>query len=242
MKPSADAKRSGARSRLAVCCLLVVGTALLAMNVSPAAANTTPRRSSPPTTKLQVINLVPDSAVHGLTFYVDGFVFSGPFGFAGSTAFGTLRAGQHRIQVGVPHGRILVSMRVNLLNNQIYTLAAEGRQGGHVTALLLTDRLQSPVTGKAEVRFANAIPNVAAVAASLEGRGPRFSVTAFAGVSGYQSVTAGAYSLHVQSTTGKLLLVLSKISIQTGKTYTVYAIGPNSSRGVPGPRALVLSP
>jgi hypothetical protein len=191
---------------------------------------------------LQVLNLVPNSAAHGLTFYLDDSVFSGPFGFASATAFGTVRAGQHRIEVGVPHGRMLVNMRVHLLANQSYSFAAEGMQGGRVAGLLVPDMWRSAAAGKAAVRFADAIPNSAAVVATLVGRGPQFGATAFARMTGYRSIAAGNYDLRVTTTSGKALLTVPHITIQAGKTYTMYAIGPAGGRGAKGVPALVLSP
>jgi hypothetical protein len=96
-----------------------------------------------------------------------------------------------------------------------------------ISAVVLTDDLTAPASGKAHVRFVHLSPNAPAVDVAVAGSGAVvFGNKSFKESTNFTPLDAGDYYLDVRvAGTPTVALVLPKITLVSGKIYTVYAKG-----------------
>jgi hypothetical protein len=95
-----------------------------------------------------------------------------------------------------------------------------------ISALVLTDDLTAPASGKAHVRFVHLSPNAPAVDVAVTGGPVLFANESFKQFSAFTPVAAGTYDLEVRPAgSSTVVLALPGITLQPGRIYTVFAKG-----------------
>jgi hypothetical protein len=96
-----------------------------------------------------------------------------------------------------------------------------------ISAVVLTDDLSAPASGKAHVRFVHLSPNAPAVDIAVASSGAVvFGNKSFKEATAFTPLDAGTYNLDVRvAGTTTVALVLPAITLQAGKIYTVFAKG-----------------
>lgn len=96
-----------------------------------------------------------------------------------------------------------------------------------ISAIVFTDDLTSPASGKAHVRFIHLSPDAPAVDVAVASSGAVvFGDVAFTEGTAFAPLDAGTYNLDVRvAGTSTVALVLPAITLQAGKIYTVFAKG-----------------
>jgi len=96
-----------------------------------------------------------------------------------------------------------------------------------ISAIVLTDDLTAPASGKAHVRFVHLSPNAPAVDIAVASSGAVvFSNKSFKEYTAFTPLDAGSYNLDVRvAGTTTVALTLPTITLEAGKIYTVYAKG-----------------
>ena len=95
-----------------------------------------------------------------------------------------------------------------------------------ISALVLTDDLTAPASGKAHVRFVHLSPNAPAVDIAVTGGAVVFPNNSFKGSTAFAPLDAGTYDLEVRvAGTNTVALPLPGIVLEAGKIYTVFAKG-----------------
>lgn len=96
-----------------------------------------------------------------------------------------------------------------------------------ISAIVLTDDLTAPASGKAHVRFVHLSPNAPAVDVAVSSSGAVvFGNKSFKEYTAFTPLDAGPYNLDVRvAGTTTVALTLPTITLEAGKIYTVYAKG-----------------
>lgn len=96
-----------------------------------------------------------------------------------------------------------------------------------ISAIVLTDDLTAPASGKAHVRFVHLSPNAPAVDVAVASSGTVvFGNKSFKEYTAFTPLDAGSYNLDVRvAGTTTVALTLPTITLEAGKIYTVYAKG-----------------
>jgi len=217
--------------------LVALAATLLASALLPAAASaqTAGTQAAPMgAARLRVLNLAAFATPgQGIRVLVDGYPLTTALGLGASSAYSTLTAGTHHVQIfNGATGMAVLDARPRLLNGNDYTYLIEGRLTGKVYPVLSTDDNTAVMAGQARVRFANAIPNGLAVQARIRGTDAAFRTTSFTGLSAYHTVTAGTYTLDIMSLNGQVLTSLVNIPLASGQVYTLLATGLNTAATV----------
>jgi hypothetical protein len=183
------------------------------------------------TARLRVIDLAAfTNPTQGIRLYLDGALQASTLGFGSSSAYTTLWAGRHHVQIfAAATGKPVLDTAITLLAAHDYSYLIEGRLQGTVWPVLAQDDTTPPAAGQARVRFANAIPTGSAVTAHLSGGTATFGTTAFTGLSAYRDVPAGPYALEVNLPTGQAVMTLSPVALAPGQVYTLVATGLTSA-------------
>jgi hypothetical protein len=95
-----------------------------------------------------------------------------------------------------------------------------------ISAVVLTDDLTAPTSGKAHVRFIHLSPNAPAVDVAVTGGGVLIGNKSFKDYTPFVPLDAATYNLEVRlAGTATVVLSLPGITLQAGKIYTVFAKG-----------------
>lgn len=95
-----------------------------------------------------------------------------------------------------------------------------------ISAVVLTDDLSAPASGKAHIRFVHLSPDAPAVDVALVGGSVVFPNKSFKEFTAFTPLDAGTYNLEVRVTgTSTVALTLPPITLSSGKIYTVFARG-----------------
>ncbi len=95
-----------------------------------------------------------------------------------------------------------------------------------LSALVLTDDLTAPASGKAHIRFIHLAPNSPQVDFSVLGGSVDFTNKSFKDYTAFTPVDAGTYTISVEFTqTQSFFAALPGINLQAGKIYTVFTKG-----------------
>jgi hypothetical protein len=182
--------------------------------------------TTPDTAKVNVVHASPNAP--GVDLLVDGTkVNTSALSFPDNTGYLTVNAGARNFKVNVSGtSTTVIDATPTLTKNANYTVFAVDSVS-KISALLLTDDLTAPASGKAHVRFVHLSPNAPAVDVAVASSGAVvFGNKAFKEYTAFTPLDAGSYNLDVRvAGTSTVALVLPTITLQAGKIYTVFAKG-----------------
>ncbi len=178
------------------------------------------------TAQLRVAHLSPDAPA--VDIWVNGERTLTDVPFQALSDYLSLPAGEYRIQVS-PAGQtdpIVIDATVALEAGTAYTVAATGLLGADdLSPVVLVDD-RAPAMDQAEVRFVHASPDAPAVDVAVAGGPVLFENVSFREAGAYLGVEPGSFDLEVRlSGTDTVALSVPGVTLQAGKTYTVFAIG-----------------
>ncbi|MCS7219074.1 MAG: DUF4397 domain-containing protein [Thermus sp.] len=145
------------------------------------------------------------------------------------TPYLALPAARVRVQV-VPAGQnspAVIDAELDLREGVYYTVAATGFLA-QIRPQVYTDALAGlfPRAGFARVRVVHTSPDAPAVDVAVKGGSVLFPNLPFPRASEYLVVPAGRYDLEVRvAGTNQVALNLPGVNLESGKTYTVFAVG-----------------
>ena len=174
--------------------------------------------------RVMAIHASPDAP--GVDLLVDGNIAGTNLQFPNNTAYLGVASGTHNIKVNVTGtSTTVINASPDLgagINYSVFAIDSVSK----ISALVLTDDLTAPASGKAHVRFVHLSPNAPAVDVAVTGGPVLFSNVSFKGYSPFTPVTAGTYDLEVRlAGTSTVVLPLPGITLTNGKIYTVFARG-----------------
>lgn len=158
---------------------------------------------------------------------VDNNVAGSGLAFPNNTAYLPVEAGTRNVKVNVAGtATTVINADLSLTADDSYTVFAVDSVS-KISAVLLTDDLTSPATGKAHVRFVHLSPNAPAVNITLTNGTIVFGNRSFKQATDFTPLDAGTYNLQVRdaATNNSVVLNLPGISLTSGKIYTVFAKG-----------------
>jgi len=146
--------------------------------------------------------------------------------FPSNTGYLQVEAGTRNIKVNVSGtSTTVINADLALSKDQNYSVFAIDSVS-KISALVLTDDLTAPASGKAHIRFVHLSPNAPAVDVALAGGAVVFGNKAFKDYTAFTPLDAGTYNLEVRvAGTTPPVLPLPGIVLQAGKIYTVFAKG-----------------
>lgn len=146
--------------------------------------------------------------------------------FPSNTGYLQVEAGTRNIKVNVSGtSTTVINADLALSKDQNYSVFAIDSVS-KISALVLTDDLTAPASGKAHIRFVHLSPNAPAVDVAVTGGAVVFGNKAFKDYTAFTPLDAGTYNLEVRvAGTSTVALPLPGITLQAGKIYTVFAKG-----------------
>jgi hypothetical protein len=180
--------------------------------------------------RFRFVNALPEAPAADVL--VDGTVASAGVAFGGLTAYGLASAGVRdiKVQASSAPGAYLYADPRTLSAAFDYSLVAYGSTGGGPAGLLaLQDNNLPPQSGKAKLRFVNAVSDGSAYDAYANDT-VLLSNMGFATGSSYQEVDAGTFALgYAPAGTGQQAVRLSGQQLDAGHVYTIYLYGRSGS-------------
>ncbi len=157
---------------------------------------------------------------------VDGVVAGTGLAFPNNTAYLNVAGGTRNVKVNVTGtSTTVIEANVPVVGGSNYTVIACDSVS-KIGAIVLTDNLAVPATGKAHVRFVHLSPNAPAVDVAVAGGSVVFANTVFKGFTAFTPVNAGTYDFEVRlAGTGTVALPVNDVTLTAGKIYTVFARG-----------------
>ena len=146
--------------------------------------------------------------------------------FPNNTAYLPVSAGTRSIAVKVAGtSTTVLSADLPVAANTYYSVFAVDSVS-KLSALVLSDDLTAPASGKAHVRFIHLSPNAPAVDVALAGGSVLIGDKSFKQYTSFVPLDAGTYDLEVRlAGTSTIVLPLPGITLTAGKIYTVFAKG-----------------
>ena len=146
--------------------------------------------------------------------------------FPNNTGYLEVESGSRNIKVNVSGTETtVIEADLDLEADKNYTVFAVDSVS-KISALVLTDDLTAPASGKAHVRFVHLSPNAPAVDIAVTGGAVVFPNNSFKGSTAFAPLDAGTYDLEVRvAGTNTVALPLPGIVLEAGKIYTVFAKG-----------------
>ena len=146
--------------------------------------------------------------------------------FPSNPGYLQVEAGTRNIKVNVSGtSTTVINADLPLSKDQNYSVFAIDSVS-KISALVLTDDLTAPASGKAHIRFVHLSPNAPAVDVAVTGGAVVFGNKAFKDYTAFTPLDAGTYNLEVRvAGTSTVALPLPGITLQAGKIYTVFAKG-----------------
>lgn len=144
-----------------------------------------------------------------------------------NTGYIAATSGKRNIKVNVTGtSNSVITADLDLVENANYSVFAVDSVS-KISALVLTDDLTAPASGKAHVRFVHLSPNAPAVDVAVASSGAVvFGNKKFKEYTSFTPLDAGKYNLDVRvAGTSTVALVLPEITLEAGKIYTVFAKG-----------------
>lgn len=157
---------------------------------------------------------------------VDNSVKGTGLAFPNNTAYLGVTAGTRNVKVNVTGTTTtVINADLALSAGAHYTVFAADSVS-KISAVVVTDDLTAPASGKAHVRFVHLSPNAPAVDVGVTGGGVVFGNRTFKQATAFTPLDAGTYDLEVRlAGTSTVVLPLPGIVLQAGKIYTVFAKG-----------------
>ena len=147
--------------------------------------------------------------------------------FPNNTGYLKVNSGTRNIKVNVS-GTATTVIEANLplvqdMNYSVFAVDSVSK----ISAVVVSDDLSTPASGKAHVRFIHLSPNAPAVDIAVASSGAVvFGNKAFKEYTPFTPLDAGTYNLDVRvAGTNTVALVLPAITLEAGKIYTVFAKG-----------------
>jgi hypothetical protein len=174
--------------------------------------------------KVLAVHSSPDAPAVDL--YVDGAKVGSDLAYPGNTTYLPVNAGTRAVAVKVAGSSTTVlSADLPIAANTSYSVFAVDSVS-KLGALVLTDDLSAPASGKAHVRFIHLSPNAPAVDVALAGGSVLIGNKSFKEYTAFTPLDAGTYDLEVRlAGTSTVVLPLPGITLTAGKIYTVFAKG-----------------
>lgn len=163
----------------------------------------------------------------GVDLLVDGAKQnSSALTFPSNTGYLKVESGTRNIKVNVTGtATTVIEADLALEKDKSYSVFAVDSVS-KISAVVVTDDLTSPASGKAHVRFIHLSPNAPAVDVAVDGGAVVFGNKAFKEYTAFTPLDAGTYDLEVRvAGTAAVALDLDPITLQAGKIYTVFAKG-----------------
>ena len=174
--------------------------------------------------RVMAVHASPDAPAVDLL--VDGAVAGTGLAYPNNTAYLEVAAGTRNVKVNVGGTTTtVINASLPVTGGSSYTVFASDVVAS-IGAVVLTDDLTAPASGKAHVRFVHLSPNAPAVDVAVQGGQVLFANKAFKQYTPFTPVNAGTYNLEVRlAGTATVALPLNGIVLQPGKIYTVFAKG-----------------
>jgi hypothetical protein len=146
--------------------------------------------------------------------------------YPNNTGYLKVESGTRNIKVNVTGtATSVITADLNLEKDKNYSVFAIDSVS-KISALVVSDDLTTPASGKAHVRFIHLSPNAPAVDVAVTGGGVVFGNKSFKDFTAFTPLDAGTYNLEVRlAGTATVALPLPGITLQAGKIYTVFAKG-----------------
>ncbi|GEO02508.1 hypothetical protein AAE02nite_01720 [Adhaeribacter aerolatus] len=146
--------------------------------------------------------------------------------FPNNSGYLDVTAGQRNLKVNAAGtATSVINANANLEENKSYSVFAINILA-NIEALVLTDNLTAPASGKAHVRFVHLSPDAPAVDIAVKNGPVLFSNRGFKSATDFTPVDAATYNLVVRlAGTNTVVLDLPGVALQNGKIYTVFARG-----------------
>lgn len=183
------------------------------------------------TSKVRLINTSTDAGP-AILYVADVARVQNGVNFGTASAYNLTYVGQADVTARAANGTVLATANSPFDANATYTFLLAGTNGSY-SLLALPDATTAPASGKAKVRFVQASSGLAS--ANLLGNGTSlFTAQSFKSVGNYTDVTAGTYVFTVTNGSSNTALAVStSISLQAGKTYTLFAYGVSGAEANP---------
>lgn len=183
-----------------------------------------PTAPTPQNARVMAVHASPDAPAVDLL--VDGTVAGSGLAFPNDTGYLTVAAGTRNVRVNVA-GTTTTVIDANLpvpANANLSVFAVDSV--ATISAIVLTDDLTAPASGKAHVRFVHLSPDAPAVDVAVTGGPILFANQSFKGFTPFTPVDAGTYDLEVRAAgTGTVVLSVPGVALAAGRIYTVWARG-----------------
>ncbi|MGQ9649514.1 MAG: DUF4397 domain-containing protein [Phycisphaerae bacterium] len=187
----------------------------------------TPGNGSSDDARLRVVHASPDAPA--VDVCANGAVAFSNAVFADATAYASVPAGTYAVRV-VPTGAGcdsagVIDASLPLAKNTDTTVVALNTLS-EIEPLVLADDNAAPAAGNAKVRFIHASPDAPTVDITLPDGTALFDDVSFKENAGYLEVGAGTVTLQVRDESGaSIILSVGPITLESGKVYTIYAVG-----------------
>jgi hypothetical protein len=177
-----------------------------------------------PSARVMAIHASPNAPAVDLK--VDNTTAGTNLAFPNNTAYLTVNAGTRNVKVNVAGtSTTVINADLSFASGSSTSVFAVDSVS-KISALVLSDDLTAPATGKAHVRFVHLSPNAPAVDVALQGGAVVFGNKAFKQYTAFTPLDAGTYDLEVRlAGTNTVVLPLPGITLTAGKIYTVFAKG-----------------
>lgn len=174
--------------------------------------------------RVMAVHASPDAPAVDLL--VDGAVAGSALAYPNNTGYLTVNAGTRNVKVNVAGSTTtVIDANLPVVGGVNYSVFATGAVAS-IGALVVTDDLTTPATGKAHVRFIHLSPDAPAVDVAVTGGPVLFADKTFQQYTAFTPVNAGTYDLEVRlAGTSTVVLPLPGIALTAGKIYTVFAKG-----------------
>jgi hypothetical protein len=176
------------------------------------------------TSSVMAVHASPDAPAVDLL--VDNAVAGTNLAFPNNTGYLTVNAGLRSIKVNAA-GTATTVIDADLdfpagTSTTVFAVDSLSK----ISAVVLSDDLTAPASGKAHVRFVHLSPDAPAVDVGVQGGAVVFGNKAFKEFTAFTPLDAGTYDLEVRlAGTSTVVLPLPGISLTAGKIYTVFARG-----------------
>lgn len=180
--------------------------------------------------RVMAVHASPDAPAVDLL--VDGTIAGSGLAYPNNTGYLTVNAGTRNVKVNVAGtSNTVIDANLPVLGGVNYSVFAIGAVAS-IGALVVTDDLTAPASGKAHVRFVHLSPDAPAVDVAVTGGSVVFADRAFQQYTAFTPLDAGTYDLEVRlAGTSTVVLPLPGIALTAGKIYTVFAKGFVSGSG-----------
>jgi len=177
--------------------------------------------------RLRVVHASPDAPA--VDVCANGVVAFSNAAFPAATEYAAVTAGTYAVRVVATGAGCdsagVIDASLTLAENTDTTVVALNTLS-EIEPLVLADDNGAPAAGNAKVRFVHASPDAPTVDITLTDGTTLFDDVSFKENAGYLEVGAGTVTLQVRDESGtSVVLSVGPITLESGKVYTIYAVG-----------------